>query len=242
MSITIKCGNITFNCPFEDVYITCPGSSKMRVYVNYEERKGMENTIIDMREKEESEVKIIEENVIPCVELPVILGQIEECIQEYNNEEYNCESDTDTEVEVLEEYTVTKIYEDPKNRSVKKKDNDPSHYLVDNEELTHSFGLKGSNEKATCISIFHNWFDVVKNKNICKFTIKECNMVPSFIGREFPSLSDVCKSFLKALVEEGLRDPGLTNSVNGWDYSKVQRNGKMVSVSKIRDQHAKESV
>lgn len=222
--ITITCGNLTFHCPLEDVHITIPLGSSLRVQVEECGKKAavvvkevveivevvdkdIVEVVNEVKAEQPFDVVVVEENVVPVVEEAVIVAA------------------------PLNPPTLAST----KRRTVAKKDRDPSNYLTEGEVLVHSFGLKGQDTKAICTSVFHQNFDLEHQKNVCTFTIQECGVVPSFVGKEFTSVSMLCKSFLKALVEAGLRDPKVSNSVNGWDVSKVNRNGVFVRLSKLRD-------
>lgn len=212
--ITITCGNLTFHCPLEDVHITIPLGTSLRVQV---EEYGKKAVVVneDVVEVVDDEVdKDIVEVIEVKAEQPFDIVMVEENV-----------------VPVVEEAVVVAT----KRRTVAKKDRDPSHYLAEGEVLVHTFGLKGRDTKAVCTSIFHKSFDVEHQKNVNTFTVQECGVVPSFVGKEFTSVSILCKSFLKALAEAGLRDPKVSNNVNGWDVSKVNRNGVFIRLGKLRE-------
>lgn len=117
----------------------------------------------------------------------------------------------------------------------KKKDRNLENYIAEGTEITHSV-TGGPRQSYTCISTYFKKYDYESQDVRDTFLIRRCEAVPSLIHRSFHSLTAVCKAFASALVDAGIRPEDKNAAYNGWDNSRVMRNGKLVKLSKIRDE------
>ncbi len=118
----------------------------------------------------------------------------------------------------------------------KKKDRNVGNYVEDGELITHSVSTGGHANPLHCVSVYHKQVNPKNGETYDCFMIQECNDVPSLIGSVYYTLTEVCRTFSNELVKAGLRTAPKNATFNGWDNSRVMRGGKMMKLSKIRDE------
>ncbi len=118
----------------------------------------------------------------------------------------------------------------------KKKDRNVGNYVEDGELITHSVSTGGHANPLHCVSVYHKQVNPKNGEIYDRFVIQECNDVPSLIGSAYYTLTEVCRTFSNELIKAGLRTAPKNATFNGWDNSRVMRGGKLVKLSKIRDE------
>lgn len=118
----------------------------------------------------------------------------------------------------------------------KKKDRTVSNYVEDGELITHSVSTGGHAAPLHCVSVYQKQINQKNGESYDCFMIQQCESVPSLIGSVYYTLTEVCRTFSNELVKAGLRNAPKNATFNGWDNSRVMRNGKMTKLSKIRDE------